>query len=415
MSIVRLAILLCLRYRPATADGVGTFKTTHVGPKPLWNETHVDRLKKDLLQNYDRFLRPEHSNDPTQLKIALTILHLEIDEAKSTIMLDSWLTLEWTDSKLRWNEKDYGGLTQIKVADHEVWQPDIFLYNSVGEGEQLPRVGSKNVVVYSKGKVLWVPSIKLTALCDFNMRHWPFDQQRCYLKLGSWTFSSQEIKMENSSMCTVEDTASASSWEIEVSGEVTSTKYACCVETYESLTYRLNITRKSTPYVAIIVPPAVVSTLLLLAQFWLPPDGEEKIILNGISALMINMFLLYFNHQSYTTSGEAPLIVVFYSCSLYIVGFATVSSVVAYSLCRMKNPRPLSGCLRSSMRSVGKWLLVNDVAHEKRGQPDDEDSDKRRMLANLIRDEWTFLAVCIDRLLFVCTTFAFIVLAICLA
>lgn len=35
----------------------------------------------------------------------------------------------WTDSKLKWNENDYGGISVIKIGDHEVWQPDITLYN----------------------------------------------------------------------------------------------------------------------------------------------------------------------------------------------------------------------------------------------------------------------------------------------
>lgn len=35
----------------------------------------------------------------------------------------------WTDPKLKWNEEDYGGIDAIKMADHEVWQPDICLYN----------------------------------------------------------------------------------------------------------------------------------------------------------------------------------------------------------------------------------------------------------------------------------------------
>lgn len=35
----------------------------------------------------------------------------------------------WTDVKLKWNVSDYGGLDKIHMADHEIWQPDLFLLN----------------------------------------------------------------------------------------------------------------------------------------------------------------------------------------------------------------------------------------------------------------------------------------------
>jgi hypothetical protein len=41
--------------------------------------------------------------------------------------LQCWQT--WTDEKLKWNESDYGGLSVLHVGDHELWQPDIVLYN----------------------------------------------------------------------------------------------------------------------------------------------------------------------------------------------------------------------------------------------------------------------------------------------
>jgi hypothetical protein len=38
-----------------------------------------------------------------------------------------WQT--WEDEKLKWNESEYGGLSVLHVAEHEIWQPDIVLFN----------------------------------------------------------------------------------------------------------------------------------------------------------------------------------------------------------------------------------------------------------------------------------------------
>lgn len=35
----------------------------------------------------------------------------------------------WKDEKLKWNASDYGGLKQAHLGIHEVWQPDVVLYN----------------------------------------------------------------------------------------------------------------------------------------------------------------------------------------------------------------------------------------------------------------------------------------------
>ena len=40
-----------------------------------------------------------------------------------------WLTLKWNDFQLRWNPKDYDGITQLRVAPDKIWLPDIVLFN----------------------------------------------------------------------------------------------------------------------------------------------------------------------------------------------------------------------------------------------------------------------------------------------
>lgn len=35
----------------------------------------------------------------------------------------------WIDEKLKWKPEDYGGIDRITVSAHEIWQPDLVLYN----------------------------------------------------------------------------------------------------------------------------------------------------------------------------------------------------------------------------------------------------------------------------------------------
>ncbi|KAF5272063.1 hypothetical protein FQR65_LT05045 [Abscondita terminalis] len=395
--IDRLTILYNLYVIAVIASPEGTFKTTTAGPKPLWNVTHLDQLKKDLLTNYDRYVRPENYENQTKITFYLTITRLETDEIRSVVIVDGWINLVWYDSKLKWNEDDYGGIGVMKIADHEVWKPDIYLYNSVSDGEQLSQVGSKNVLVFPSGAIVWVPSIKLTALCKFNLRHWPIDRQYCPLKFTSWTLTSSELKFNNITSLAVtkklqlEDTLSTSSWHVEGGGEVVSDWYPCCTYSYHKVVFHLNITRKSTPYCAIIVSSAVVSALLILTQFALPPHGEEKIILNVFIIIFLNFFLFYFNKEIYGSGTQTPFIVIFYSYCLYLAGISSIASVVTYLLSTVKTLSPPSRCVTKKLARLQKWLFLPGN-----------------------RDDWVTVAICTDRILFLIYVFIFLVLAIAL-
>ena len=36
---------------------------------------------------------------------------------------------EWTDSNMRWDESEYGGVKDIRVPPSSLWKPDILMYN----------------------------------------------------------------------------------------------------------------------------------------------------------------------------------------------------------------------------------------------------------------------------------------------
>jgi len=46
------------------------------------------------------------------------VIHFEIPQFK-----------RWTDEHLKWDPKNYANLTTIHFAAHEIWQPDLSVYN----------------------------------------------------------------------------------------------------------------------------------------------------------------------------------------------------------------------------------------------------------------------------------------------
>jgi Neurotransmitter-gated ion-channel ligand binding domain len=100
----------------------------------------------------------------------------------------------WQDNKLKWNPEDYGGLTSIHLADHEVWQPDITLYNGAS-GNNIDHYGNTHAIVYPSGSVIWVPPTQFPAYCTLDLKLWPFDTQKCAIHLGSWTYHAYAINV----------------------------------------------------------------------------------------------------------------------------------------------------------------------------------------------------------------------------
>jgi hypothetical protein len=45
-----------------------------------------------------------------------------------------------------------------------------------------------------------------------------------------------------------------------------------------------------------------------LATFWLPPAAGEKILLNGCTAIIICIFLMYFSQKLPAMAGHTPLV-----------------------------------------------------------------------------------------------------------
>jgi nicotinic acetylcholine receptor len=52
-----------------------------------------------------------------------------------------------------------------------------------------------NVVIYHTGIVHWVPLGIYISSCAVNIRWFPFDEQTCRLKFGSWTYDSTKINL----------------------------------------------------------------------------------------------------------------------------------------------------------------------------------------------------------------------------
>lgn len=170
--------------------------------------------------------------------------------------------------------------------------------------------GTTHFVVEPNGNVMWVPPATLKTFCDSNLRYWPFDSHKCTLLFGSWVYNGHEIDVVPKETDPHLDMYIENpEWEvIDLKVDRSVTIYACCPEPYVDVRYNITIARRSTVYRTVILAPAFVVILLTLLTFWLPAQYSEKILLNGITALIIVLFLLYFSQKLNVMASHTPLI-----------------------------------------------------------------------------------------------------------
>ncbi|XP_053661833.1 acetylcholine receptor subunit alpha-like 1 [Anopheles marshallii] len=310
----------------------------------------------------------------------------------------------WNDPKLTWNPANYGNLNVVRWDPTIVWRPDVVLYNNAGGSDQ-HHYGDTNALVYSEGKVLWVPPTEYHAFCELNMRLWPFDYQKCFVKVGSWTFDGYMLNLTIGSEPEIETLVSNSEWKIVKVGVERNTKYyPCCTEPYVDITYNFTLQRQSDTHRAIVIIPALVIIILALSVFWLPLESGERIITNGIIALMITIYLVYFAQQLPAISGHTPLIVIFFSNTLLLTAFSTIISVIVLNVAKGKHQRSLPNVLKRLAGCVGPFVGV--------GKKHFSFSDKGNVtIESSVDHEWSKFGLVLNRLSFIVYCIIFVICA----
>jgi hypothetical protein len=200
------------------------------------------RLITDLLKTYDKRNYPSALN----VKLGVNLLKLDVDNHKGIVETDVWLKKTWVDPRLSWHPEEYGNQTVIRLPISQIWIPDITLYND-GSPAATDLCKGSNVLVYSTGKVLWVPPCNLHSHCNLTLDRHPFAEQTCELKFGSWTFDGHilDLHFYDKPELDVSEFWDVTDWELI--GNTAQRKvsyYSCCTEPYVSLSYSLTFKRK---------------------------------------------------------------------------------------------------------------------------------------------------------------------------
>ncbi|VDQ02455.1 unnamed protein product [Trichobilharzia regenti] len=100
----------------------------------------------------------------------------------------------WNDYHFLWNPKNFGNITTLILPYTAVWRPDILLYNCADE--KFDRLFPTNTVINHNGTVQWLPPGLFKSTCNIDILWFPFDEQKCEMKFGSWTYNGDQVNFQ---------------------------------------------------------------------------------------------------------------------------------------------------------------------------------------------------------------------------
>ncbi|GBN80266.1 Neuronal acetylcholine receptor subunit alpha-10 [Araneus ventricosus] len=183
------------------------------------------------------------------------------------------------------------------------------------------------------GNVFWPPPTKFRSTCPVDVTYFPFDDQTCIMKMGSWIYDGLQVDVMNrTSEVDLSNYVPNGEWELLDARIVRNVVYySCCSEPFPDVTITLVIRRKTLYYMYNVVMPCMMMSVLTLLVFCLPPDSGEKIALGVTVLLAFSVFMLAIAEKMPETSESIPLLgrrimVLIFECYSIVPPFTTSPS-----------------------------------------------------------------------------------------
>nr|XP_057941421.1 neuronal acetylcholine receptor subunit alpha-4b [Doryrhamphus excisus] len=298
-----------------------------------------EKLLQDLFVRYNKLSRPvENSSDTVLVHFGLSIAQLiDVDEKNQMMTTNVWVKQEWNDYKLRWNPEEYDNVTSIRIPSEIIWRPDIVLYNNADGDFAVTHLTKAHL--FHDGRIKWMPPAIYKSSCSIDVTFFPFDQQSCKMKFGSWTYDRAKIDL----ISMASDVDQMDYWEsgewviVNAVGKYNTKKYECCTEIYADITYYFIIRRLPLFYTINLIIPCLLISCLTVLVFYLPSQCGEKITLCISVLLSLTVFLLLITEIIPSTSLVIPLIGEYL---LFTMVFVTLSIIITVFVLNVHHRSP---------------------------------------------------------------------------
>ncbi|XP_068732853.1 glycine receptor subunit alpha-4-like [Montipora capricornis] len=315
-----------------------------------WKTTSLAELLHNMFKCYDSRMRVENSqvSEPTEVIVNLYILSIGNFKVRDMdFQLSFYFRQKWQDSRLSYGdhfpEDDItlgGGILQ------QLWLPETYFVNK--KGSRNSEDAHFFVRIFRNGTLLVITKNTLTMDCYMDLRHFPFDDQKCNLTLESFGFTTKDVVykwLSQKSHEAVEKGDGLSISEFDL-GSIRIFEVTTVYKTgpFSGLKMELNFHRKSTYYLIQIYIPSGMIVVLSWVSFWIDYNSIPARTALGITTVLA-MTTLLFGVQS-----SLPSVPYIKAVDLFmIVSFANVfAALVEYAIVNYTS-------MREKQKKKSRW------------------------------------------------------------
>ncbi|XP_060068264.1 acetylcholine receptor subunit beta-type lev-1-like [Ylistrum balloti] len=262
-------------------------------------------LNADLLNGYNPTVHPGlNYSEPLNINVSFSLRKIQtFDELTSAFTIIGVLYVAWFDERLHWTPSSYNNLMVTHFKQKEIWTPPFLLANN---HDDIAMIGNDelHISVTYTGEVSWDIPVKLTSLCDADVRYYPFDQQSCSLVLSPWGYSSNLVQLNatGSTLDTAQYTEN-SIWNL-VSTDQRSLQRPDWI-----ILMTIMFERKALFFVLNFILPTIFMCFINLFVFALPAESGERVGFSITVLLAIAVFLsIVSSNLPQTSSPEMALL-----------------------------------------------------------------------------------------------------------
>ncbi|XP_050081988.1 neuronal acetylcholine receptor subunit beta-3-like isoform X2 [Anopheles aquasalis] len=391
--------------------------------EPSSNEGKL--LKKLFCYNYDKTERPvKNHSAAVNVKINVHVQNYDLDERKSTLTTFVWLGISWKDEYLSWDPMEYG-IDMLTVESSEIWTPTIIPFNNHKSTEEACM--KDHCKVNKLGKVLCLPACQYEAFCASNTANWPFDSQNCSMSLGTWVEDVEKIKInETSQITTYYIEVSHSEWKM-VSANARHFLYDN--DTYPTVEYTFLLERHIAIYGAILTPGFIMA-ILNMGILWMSCVSSERLYILCGTCLGHFSYLQYLYWRVPYHGVAVPKLLIFFRDSLLLNVALLAFTIMLRQMCLSTgNSSSVFDKLAIKVAStnVGSILLQSERVGNASKEENDHhaepnaDGDTVNLVVeateakiddkpNTNCNRQILVATFLDRILFVCSLFSYILM-----
>ncbi|XP_046840946.1 neuronal acetylcholine receptor subunit alpha-7-like [Xenia sp. Carnegie-2017] len=320
-----------------------------------------ERLFEDLLKNYRKNWRPVHDQEcalPITFNLQLVKI-LDVNAKLQRMSVLSTVYQEWQDEYLRWNSSQYSGFTSINISPSKIWVPDLQLYNEVENKDHKKTGISTKVIVYSNGTCRWSYPLFIHVMCSIDVSYFPLDLQKCFLMLGSMTYTKHEIIITQPRKRHITPSYKNEEWTIYESSikarEFWDEKRE---NSYSVVEISLSMERGSLYFITEMLIPCFLIACLTILGFFLPPASGERISL----CMLILLAMTFFQQltMKIIPLQDFPIISQYFSIMTVEIGFTLVMTSLTLNF-HYHSP--------SKMPDIMKKIIINCLGKVTRVTP----------------------------------------------